>query len=884
MNLRRFLKRKAADAEQRKELEFYVDVTAEEYLAQGLNPSEARAAARRKLGNPTLIREEIYRMNTVAFVESVLRDARYALRMMRAKPGFSISALLSLALGIGANIAIFSIVNAVLIRPLPYPDSDKLVGVYNSGVSSGQAFRDWPLSLDLYSVYRQNAHCFQEFGVWTAGAATINGLGDPEQIPAVSMTHGVLRALGMHPFLGRWFSSADEARGARRTVILSYAYWRRRFAGDSHALGRLILIDSVPHQVIGVMPRSFVFLNLAPDVLTPELVANDAPGAQDADHNGLARLKPDLTLAQANEDIARVLHIWARTTGAEQLLKQLRVTPNLRPLKQDVVGDVGAVLKILMGALALVLLLVCANVANLVQVRAQARSQEFAIRAALGAGRGRIARELLVESFTLGTLGGAMGFGLAYVGLHLLVIYGPTNLPRIGEISIDSTSLLFAFAASLVSSVLFGLITVLKLGLSRRVQNARGASPGAEQLRTQNALVVTQVALALVLLIADGLLLRSFVALRNVKPGFTHPEQVQTVRLFIPEAQVPEPERVAQMQADILHNLSAIPGVRAVAFATALPLQPEYHNGKFISVEGQAPVDRIPPNRTVKDVSPGLFATLGTRLIAGRDFTWDDLLGRRRVAIVSENMARESWGEPRDAIGRRIRTGNDDPWSVVVGVAENVYDDGMDRQPPTLVYFPAGVRPPYQPGAAPTIRRSVSFAIRSRRAGTAGFLKEMKASVHAVDSSLPLAQLQTLNELYKLSMARTSFALVLLGIAAAMALTLAIIGVYGVLAYAVAQRRREVSIRVALGAEPGMVKALFMRQGLILTCVGGAIGLILARALSRWLSSLLFGVTPIDPLTYSVAGALILAAALSATYIPVRRAVSLDPMEALRSD
>jgi putative ABC transport system permease protein len=823
-------------------------------------------------------------MNTLRFVESLVRDVRYALRTMRAKPSFTVSALLSLALGIGANIAIFSVVNAVLIRPLPYPDSGKLVGVYNSAVFSGQVFRDWPLSLDLYSAYKQGARSFQEFGVWTAGEVALTGLGDPEQIPAVWMTHGVLRALGAHPFLGRWFSSADELLGARRTVILSYAYWQQRFGGDPHVLNRLVLIDSVPHQVIGVMPRNFVFLDLAPDVLVPQLVGNDAPGAQDADHNGLARLKPGVTLAQANQDIARVLHIWGGAAGTEQVLKQLRVRPNVHPLKQDVVGDVGSILEILMGALGLVLLLVCANVANLVQVRAQSRSQEFAIRAALGAGRGRIARELLVENFTLGALGGAIGLGLAYIGLRLLVAHGPANLPRIVEISIDSTGLLFALGASVASSVLFGFITVLKSGLSTRVQNARGASPGREQSRAQNALVVTQVALALVLLIGAGLLLRSFFALRSVKPGFTHPEQVQTVRLFIPEAQVPEPERVAQMQADILHNLSAIPGVTAVAFATALPLQPEYHNGNPVFVEGQTPVDRIPPNRTIKDASPGLFAALGARLIAGRDFTWADLLGRHRVAIVSENMARENWRDPRDAIGKRIRIGNGGPWSVVVGVAENVYDDGMDRQPPTLVYFPAGVRPPYQPGAAPGVRRSVAFAIRSKRAGTEGLLKEMAAAIHSVDSSLPLARVQTLIDLYRLSMARASFALVLLGIAALMALTLAIVGVYGILAYSVAQRRREISIRVALGAEPLMVKVLFLRQGLILTCLGGAIGLIFARGLSHWLSSLLFGITPADPLTYGAAGALILAAAMSASYIPVQRAASLDPMEALRSE
>jgi FtsX-like permease family len=399
-----------------------------------------------------------------------------------------------------------------------------------------------------------------------------------------------------------------------------------------------------------------------------------------------------VSLAQAqSRHSARIGHLGARE-GLWQTLEQLRFKPNVHPLKQDVVGDTGVVLEILMGALALVLLLVCANVANLMQVRAQAGRQEFAIRAALGAGRGRIVPELMVESLALGVLGGAMGLALAYAGLRLLVTHGPTALPRVGEISTDSTSILFALACSLGSSVLFGLIAVLESGFSRRLQNVRGASPGMEQLRTQNALVVTQVALALVLLIAAGLLLRSLVALRAVRPGFTHPEQIQTVRLFIPEAQVPEPKRVAQMQADILHNLARNPGVAAAAFATALPLEPEYHNGN-----------------------------VGTRLIAGWDFTWNDLLSQRRVAIASENMARENWGEPGDALGKRIRIcGTDLPWSVLVGVAENVYDDGVDRQPPAKIYFPAGVDPAVRPRSPGIVRRRAAFAIRSSRAGTEG--------------------------------------------------------------------------------------------------------------------------------------------------------------------
>ena len=810
-------------------------------------------------------------MDTLTLVEGALRDMRHAMRMIRTKPGFSVPALISLALGIGANIAIFSVVNGVLIRPLPYPEPDALVGVFSSAVFQGQAINSMPLSLGIYAAYKESAQAFQEFGVWTAGAATVTGIGEPEQVANVTMTPGVLPALGVRPHIGRRFSNEDATQGARETVILSYGYWQRRFGGDGHVLGRTVLIDFVPHQVIGVMPRTFQFLNLAPDVLLPQHPLKGPLRSDEFNHSGIARLKPGVTLTQANKDIERVLETWGDSNGVHQIVEQLRLKPELHPLKQDVVGDIGAVLGILMGALALVLLLVCANVANLVQVRAQTRRHEFTIRAALGAAWGRMACELLVESLTLGLLGGAIGLGLAYAGLRLLVTRGPATLPRLGEISIDSTSLMFGLACSLGSSILFGLIALIKLGRSGRMQNTRGASLSTEQVRAQNALVVTQVGLALILLIAAGLMIRSFLALRGVTPGFTHPEQVQTVRILIPEAQIREPERVAQMQVGILNGLAAIPGVTAVAFADALPLEFEYHNGNVIAVEGRTPVDQIPPNRTTKRISPGLFAAQGTRLIAGRDFTWSDLFTQRRVGIVSENMARENWGEPRSALGKRIRIGNEGPWTEVVGVAENVHEDGVDRPPPATVYFPAA-------------RRGVSLAIRSNRAGTDSFRREITAAIHAVNPSLPLAKVRTLNDVYRLSMANTSFALVLLGIAGAMALTMAIIGVYGVLAYAVTGRRREVSIRVALGAEPAMIKTLFLRQGLILTSVGGAIGLAAAAALSRWISSLLFGITPLDPLTYTAAAAIILVAATIASYLPAYRAASVDPMETLRND
>jgi predicted permease len=819
----------------------------------------------------TLIREEVYRMNTLIFMEGLLRDARHAVRTIRTRPGFSVAVLLSLALGIGANTAIFSVLNAVLMRPLPYPGSDALVGVFNRLVIQGQVFEDAELSAGMYLGCNENCKAFETSGVWTPGGAAVTGMGDPEQLVTVTATQGVLPTLGIPAYIGRWFSNEDDTPGSPQTVILSYGYWQRKFGGDREVLGRTMLIDFVPRQVIGVMPRDFRFVNVAPDILLPQRFPKSGLRSDELSFTGIARLKSGVTIALANQDLARVWTTWAETNGYGKAFAMLNITPNLRPLKKDVVGDVGSVLSVLMGALGLVLLLVCANVANLVLVRAQSRQQEFAIRAALGAGWGRIARELLVESLTLGILGGALGVALAYAGLKVLVTEGPVALPRLEEISMDGTALAFALACSLGTSLLVGLGAILRSGIPGRMQSARGATQGAGQLRAQNALVVTQVALAFVLLVASGLMIRSFFALRAVTPGFTHPEWIQTVRIAIPEALTSDTERVLRMQSEILSRLSAIPGVTAAGFASGLPMESEYRNGVLIDVEGNTYIDQMSPNRAVKRISPGLLAAQGTRLVAGRDFTWEDVLGHRGVALVSENMARENWGEPASALGKRIRQGKDSPWLEVVGVAENVRADGVNLPAPATVYFRAG-------------GRGATFAIRSERAGTEAFLREVAAAIHAVNPGLPLAKVRTLNDVYRRSMARTSMTLILLGIAGSMALALATVGVYGVLAYAVGQRRREVGIRLALGAEPGMLQWMFVRKGLILNCVGGIIGLALAGGLSKWISSLLFGITPLDPLTYIASGALIAAAVLVASYVPARQAASVDPMETLRSE
>lgn len=884
MNWRRFFYRKKADAEQREELEFYLDVTTEEYIARGMEPAAARDAARKKLGNPTLIREEVYQMNTLAFLEGLLRDARHALRMIRMNPGFSTTAILSLALGIGANVAIFSVVNAVLIRPLPYPEAESLVGVFNSGVIQGETFNDMALGPGIYAGLKEHSKTFQEFGVWSSGTATVTGVGDPEQIKTVTMTQGLLPALDVQPFLGRQFSVEDDTPGTPETVILSYSYWLRRFGGDARVLGRIVVIDFVPRQVIGVMPRTFRFLDLSPDVLLPQRFAKANLPFEPFSYPGIARLKPGITIDLANQDATRVLN-QITPENIRPFAEQAQLKSNLRPLKRDVTGDIGTVLGVLMGALGLVFLLVCANVANLVLVRAQARTQEFAIRAALGAGWGRIARELLVESMTLGLVGGAFGMALAYGAVQILKAQDLTTIPRLAEVSIDAATLAFGLACSVAGSLLFGLIAVFKCGIPSKIVHARGASMGREQLRAQNVLVVAQVALALVLLVASGLLIRSFVALRGVHPGFTQPQRIQTMRIAIPETQVPEPERVARMQAEIIENVSRIPGVEAAAFANGEPMDANYHNGNLIAVEDKFVPGQTPPNRRVKAVSPGLFAALGTRFLAGRDFTWEDLFKRRLVAIVSESMARENWGRPSKALGKRLRPGAlGDTWLEVVGVVEDVHDDGAHKPAPPTVYFRTGVHDATRPDRPPSIRRGLTLTIRSGRTNTESFLREVATVIHAVNPSVPLAQVRTLDDVYRRSMARTSFTLILLAIAGTMALALAVIGVYGVLAYAVGKRRREVSIRVALGAQPRQVTSLFVRRGILLACVGSVVGVAAAMGLSRWISSLLFGVTTLDPATYVASALIVSAAALIASYIPARRASSVDPMESLRAD
>jgi putative ABC transport system permease protein len=823
-------------------------------------------------------------MIALRFSEDCLRNARQALRMIGRNPGFGAAAILSLGIGIGAITAIFSLVNAVLIHPLPYSQPESLVGVFNSAVIQGETFKDMQLAPAMYVALKERCAAFQEFGVWSLGAATVTGVGDPEQVKTVKMTQGVLPALGIQPFLGRRLSVEDDTPGTPETVILTYSYWSRRFGRDPHVLGREVVIDSVPHQVIGVMSPTFWFLDYSPDIILAQRFATANPAFDPFDYSGIARLKLGVTITVANQEVASILN-GIIPENIRPFVEQAQMKPNLRPLKRDVIGDIGPALVALMGSVSLVFLLVCANVANLVLVRAQARTQELAIRAALGAGWSRIALDLLIESLTLGLLGGATGIGLAYGAEQILKAQDLTTIPRLATVSVDTTTLAFALGCSVSGSMLFGLIAVLKYGVTANIVHARGASMGIKQARAQTILVIAQIALSLILLIESGLLLRSFVVLLGVHPGFTHAEQIQTVRIAMPETEIQQAERVARMQAEIVEMVSHIPGVEAAGFADGLPMESEYHNGMIVAIENKFVPGQTPPNRDLKHISPRLFAALGTRLLAGRDFTWDDMFNHRLVAIVSDNMARENWGEPNAALGRRLRLGAlNAPWFDVVGVVEDVHDDGLNKPAPPTVYLRAGVYDSTEPGQPPAIRRSVTLAIRSRRAGTEGFLREISSAIHSVNPNLPLAQVRTLETVYRRSTARTSFTLIVLGIAGALALVLSIIGIYGVLAYAVGHRRRELAIRVALGAQSNHVRMIFLRRGMLMAGIGAAMGVAGAMSLSHLVSSLLFGVKALDAATYAVSTLTVVTAALLASYVPACRATSVEVVKLLRAD
>jgi predicted permease len=636
------------------------------------------------------------------------------------------------------------------------------------------------------------------------------------------------------------------------------------------------------------MPERFRFLDAEPALIAPLQFERAKLHLGNFSFPGIGRLKPGVSVAQATADVARMVPIVVRSFPppagfAASVFEGIR--PNLKTLRQFVVGDVGSTLWVLMAAIGMVLLIACANIANLLLARTEGRQQELAIRAALGAGRGRLAAELFAESLTLTVIGGALGLVLARGALDLLRAMAPAGLPRLGEIGIDVPVMLFAFGLSLFSGVLFGFFPVLKYAGARLNQSLRGggraSSQSRERHRARNVLVVVQVALALVLLVSSGLMIRTSRALLRVQPGFTHPDELQTLQISLPDATVPDAQ-VAAVMEDLVRKIAAVPGVTSVGLVNDLPMSDNSSFDPVFAEDRRYAEGELPPMRRYKYISPDYFRTMGNTILAGRDLTWKDIHDKTPVALVSDNFAREYWGGRSTAIGKRVRESTDGLWREVIGVVGDDRSDGVSKPAPTIVYWPLAMKGFYSNDLF--VQRTLSFAIRGSRAGSASLIKDIQGAVWSVNADLPLDLVRTEDDIYRKSMARTSFTLVMLAFAGGMALLLGVVGIYGVIAYSVSQRTREIGIRMALGARQEEVSRMFVRHGLILTAIGLGFGLIAAGALTRLMTSLLFDVSPLDPVTYGTVAVGLLAAAALASYLPSRRAAAVDPTEALRAE
>jgi predicted permease len=845
------------------------EFTGADVLAKFMAPlRQAHAAAPVTPGAPT-----------GSLVAALSQDLRYAARMLWKQPGFSTVAVLTLALGIGATTAIFSVVYGVLLKPLAFYEPDRLVALYHFApgfVPGGNV----PQGEATYFTYRENRRVFEEIGLWRAEKVAVLRNGAPEEVHALRVTDGTVSLLGVRPELGRLIRAEDDGPDSPFRVVLTHGWWQRAFGGANDIVGQSVVINSRPHEIIGVLPASFKFMDTDPQIVVPFRLnrANAAPGGFGL--RGIARLKPNVTLAQANNDIARMIPLiveqFPLSPGmTREMWDGVGLAPNVRPLAEDVIGDMGRPLWILLGTVSFVLLMAWTNVANLLLVRAERRQREFAVRGALGASRGRIASALLTEALMLGLAGAGLGVLFAQAAIVLLRSIAPVALPRVDDIGIDLVVLLVTLATSLATSLVFGLVPLARFrAFNIEVLKETGRSttdtPGRHRMR--NALVATEVALALVLLIVSALMARTFVAMRQVQPGFVRAAEVQTFGLALPASLIRDSAQVARTYEETAARLEQVPGVVSVGLSNSIAMDGG-RGGAPIFVE-ERPVSGTPPLRKVKVIGPGYFETMGNPVVAGRSLTWTDLHQPTHVAIVSENFAREYWGEPgAKAIGKRIG-GVPGDWYEIVGVVGDERSNGVNQPPPITVYLPM---------AGDFISRNMSYVIRANRVGAPGFLRELQQAVWSISPGVPLGNVRTLDGILAQSMAQTSFAVVMLAIAAAVALLLAVVGLYGVVSYVVTERTHEIGIRMALGAQRGDVVGLFLRQGFFLTLAGVALGMAAAMLLTPIMSALLYGVAPTDPVTYAGVAIALSAMTLLATYLPARRASFVQPIIALRS-
>jgi putative ABC transport system permease protein len=791
------------------------------------------------------------------------QDIRFGLRMLVKNPGFALVAVITMALGIGANTAIFSVVNGVLLRPLPYPEPSRLVTMRSN------------MSVPDMTDFQERATSFEEGGGAVLQALDYTGGAEPVQVQAALSTAGLFKVLGAKAAIGRVISPEEDRMGGERVVVLTHGFWQHQFGGDKNIVGRTIPLSGNNYTVIGVMPPDFVLPYGKPEVFTSVRVTNPVASAVRGVHflRTYWRLKPGVTFAQAQGEMASL----------EKQLEQLDPVENknrrivLMPLHERVVGDTRPALLILFGAVGLVLLIACANFANLLMARSASRQQEIVIRTALGAGRTRLVRQLLTESVMLALFGGAVGLMFAMWGIDLLTAFQPENLPRLESVRLDAQVLAFTFGISVLTGIIFGLVPAWKASRANvseaLKEGGRSNTAGAARHRFSNLLVVSELALAIVLLIGAGLLIKGFWRLSAVDPGFK-PEQLVSMRIELPEARYKEIPAQTQFRERVLQSIGSLPGTEA-AMISELPLVGDSLFQNFV-VEGQPVAPGDEPELYTRTIMGDYFRLMNIPLLKGRSFSTQDREGAPLVAVVNEAMAREYFKD-KDPLGARIRwaRGEKQIWVTIVGMVADVRHFGLNQPDEPAVYTPYAQ-------TAHQWKRWQYLVVRSDTQSPASIVESVKKQVWAVDSQIPVTKVRTMTDVVTASVTPQRFNMTLLGIFATVALLLASVGIYGVISYSVTQRTHEIGIRMALGAQRSDVMRMILGQGMLLTIIGVAIGLIVAYALTRVMASLLFGVTATDPLTFATVSALLAAVALVSCYLPARRATRVDPMTALR--
>jgi len=810
-------------------------------------------------------------------MNTLWRDIRYGIHMLVKSPSFTLVAVMTLALGIGANSAIFSIVNSLLLNPLPYNNSDRL-GIIWSHSPGANVDQDWP-SPGQFQAIKANSTVFEDIAIVHGRSLNAGGLSNPTRVGAIASSN-LLQLLGAKPFIGRLFLPEEDTPGRTKTVILSNAFWRREFGGNEQVLQNTILLNGETYQIVGVMPSEFslgfevvptVSSISEPDLFVPLPMDSKQREAQgDENYNLVARLKPGASFVQAQTELDL-----ATKRLAEQFPDRYPATRrfsfSIKPLLEQVVGDVRRPLIVLLAAVGCVLLIACANVANLLLTRATAREREIAIRTALGAARARLVRQLLTESVLLSILGGLVGLVFAYWMLDLLRWFSPNNIPRLPAIRMDGRVLAFTSTIAVVTGILFGMAPALrssKLNLSEALKEGARNVAGSRHEKLRKLLVVSELALSLVLLIGAGLLIRSFISVERVNPGFDA-QNVLGMRLSVAGTSY-KGERAQIFYRDLLDGVRRMPGVKSAAIADNLPLSGGIGWGG-ISIEGNQPSegqDLIQSDARVAGV--GYFETMGIPLISGRFFDQHDTEDSLPVIVIDEHMARSYWPNA-NPLGGRIKFGTDNPWMTVVGVVGNVKQYDLENESRVTMYLPAA-----QAGGG------TMYLVARTSVAPLSLATTISSSVHSMDSNIPIFDVKTMEQRLSESLARRRFAMLALGVFAGFALLLAVIGIYGVISYSVAQRTNELGIRLALGASRVDVLRLVLSAGFKLALIGIGVGLVLSFAVTRFLSSLLFGVRATDLLTFSALSLLLVVVSLLACYLPARRATKVDPLVALR--